>query len=293
MAKRGLADIKSKYKRSAAAKFDSLKSEPLGRIGVVPQTSQPQTELSWVEAIEKTIEDNGGAASLEKMYVGIAKYRDLSTNANWQATLRGVLYRDMKQRDQIVRLGLGVFGFKNAKAKKSTFQKIADKVAIKPAARHATIQGMLLEMGNFYGYETYTADPSSDFDGKKLGSIASLSKVPQFTFADLQKQTTKIDVLWFSKHTKRPFPKAAFEVENTPEFRRSLLKLYQLRDFKTEFYLVADESKKSLFDTRLDNDPFNQNKDDFLFRSFNQVTDLYIAAAQHFLLKEQFFPAKS
>ncbi len=282
-----------KYKRRATAKFDSLKSRRLGRIGVVPQTSPSKNELSWVEAIEKTIEDNGGAASLEKMYVGIAKYRDLSTNANWQATLRGVLYRDMRQRGQIVRLGLGVFGFKNASAKNSVFQNIADKVAIVPASRHATIQGMLLEMGNFYGYETYTADPSSDFDGKKLGSIASLAQVPQFTYPDLQKQSTKIDVLWFRKNTKRPFPKAAFEVENTPEFRRSLLKLYQLRDFKTDFYLVADESKKSLFNSRLDNDPFNQHKGDFLFRSFNQVTDLYVAAAQHFILKEQFFPVKA
>ena len=48
----------------------------------------------------------------------------------------------------------------------------------------------------------------------------------------------------------RPFPKFAFEVETTPEFRRALLRLYQLRDFDTALYVVADEAKRSLFEKR-------------------------------------------
>ena len=61
----------------------------------------PTKELPWTEAIEQVIEDNGGAASLEKMYVDILKYRDVSNNRAWQATLRGILYRDMKQSGRI------------------------------------------------------------------------------------------------------------------------------------------------------------------------------------------------
>ena len=246
-------------------------------------------ELSWIESIEQILKDNGGTASLEKMYQDIGRYRDLSGNQQWQATLRGVMYRDMRQRDRIVRVGLGVFGLKEAAEGKSTFQQVAQSQTVVPSSRHSTIQGMLLELGNFYGYETYTADPNSKFDEKRLGSIASMQEVPAFTFPDLLEQVKKIDVIWFSKRTQRAFPKAAFEVENTPEFRRSMLKLYQLRDYKTEFYLIADQDRKSLFEKRLDNDPFNDIRQEYIFRNFEQVSQLYVAAAEHFLLKEKFF----
>lgn len=247
-------------------------------------------ELNWVEAIEQVLRDNGGSASLERMYLDILKYRDVSNNRQWQATLRGILYRDMRQRDHFVRLGLGVFGLKNAATSQSTFNQIATNKQVAVSSQHSAIQGMLIELGNFYGYDTYTADPNANFDEKRLGSIASLAQIPDFTgFSDLLSQVRKIDVIWFSKRTQRSFPKAAFEVENTPEFRRSMLKLYQLRDYKTDFYLVAAEDKKSLFESRLNNDPFNSVRHDFLFRSFEEVSHLYVAAAEHFLLQERFF----
>lgn len=248
-------------------------------------------ELSWIEAIKQVLTDNSGAASLEKMYSDILKYRDVSTNNQWQATLRGILYRDMRQTDEIVRVGLGVFGLKNSAASQSTFQMVAKNRSVSTSSRHSTTQGMLIELGNFYGYDTYTADPNMYFDEKKLGSISSLSEVPSFTgFEDLLNQSKKIDVIWFSKRTQRSFPKKAFEVENTPEFKRSMLKLYQLRDLKTEFYLIADTEKESLFESRLNDDPFNNIRSEFNFRSFENVTRLYVAAAEHFLLKEKFFP---
>lgn len=247
-------------------------------------------KLDWLEAIEQVLKDNGGAATLGKMYADIAKYRDLSSNRHGQATLRGILYRDVRQNDRFVRVGLGVFGLKEAAAAHGTFRKVAERRSISTSSRHASTQGMLIELGNFYSYETYTADPNANFDEKLLGSMTSLAQVPSFTgFPDLLNQTKKIDVIWFSKRTQRPFPKAAFEVENTPEFGRSMMKLYQLRDFKTDFYLIADSKRKSTFETRLKNDPFHELKQEFRFRSFEQITRLYTAAAEHFLLKEQVF----
>ncbi len=248
-------------------------------------------ELSWMEAIERVLKDNGGSASLEKMYADILKFRDVSKNQHWQATLRGILYRDMRQRDRVVRVGLGVFGLKEAALAQSTFQQVVNRKTVLTSSRHSSTQGMLIELGNFYGYETYTADPNEYFDEKRLGNISSLPQVPNFTgFDDLLNQVKKIDVVWFSKRAQRAFPKVAFEVENTPEFGRSMLKLYQLRDFKTDFYLVADQNKQALFNKRLTNEPFDEMKEEFRFRSFEEVTQLYVAAAKHSLLKDQFFP---
>ncbi len=250
-------------------------------------------QLPWTEAIEKVIGDLGGAASLDKMYESIPQYRDLSANKQWKATLRGILYRDMKQRNRIVRLGLGIFGFAGTK-KKTLFQKVEAKDKVVTPSQHSSIQGMLIEMGNFYGFDTYTADPSASFDGKKLGNLASLQQMPSFVgYADLLDQAKKIDVIWFEKNTTRPFPIQAYEVENTPEFRRSMLKLYQLRNFTTEFFLVAQAAKESLFATRLNNDPYNKVKERFQFRSFEDVTALYISAAEHFILQEKFFPSSN
>ncbi|MFQ5799236.1 MAG: hypothetical protein ACE5JU_18465 [Candidatus Binatia bacterium] len=247
-------------------------------------------QLPWSEAIEQVITDNGDVASLDKMYTDILKYRDVSNNRRWKATLRGILYRDMRQRGRIVRVGLGVYGFKEKAAQQGIFQKIEARKSVKVSSRHSTTEGMLIELGNFYGYDTFTADSSAEFDGKPLGSIASLGDLPTFTgFADLLEQVKRIDVLWFNKRTKRAFPKVAYEVENTPEFRRALLKLYQLRDFKTDFFLIAEGKKRALFESRLNNDPFYEIKARFAFRSFEDVTYLYAAAAEHFLLRERFF----
>jgi len=64
-------------------------------------------QLPWHEAIEQVLRDNGGVASLEVLYRDIAQYRDLTTNREWKATLRGILYREMQRKGQIVRVGLG------------------------------------------------------------------------------------------------------------------------------------------------------------------------------------------
>lgn len=248
------------------------------------------SQLPWNEAIEQVIADNGGAASLDKMYVDVLKYRDVSSNRQWKATLRGILYRNMRQRGRIVRVGLGVFGFRDKTAPQGMFQKIEACKTIKASSRHSTTEGMLLELGNFYGYDTYTADPSTEFDGKPLSSIASLCELPSFTgFVDLLEQVKRIDVLWLKKRTTRAFPKVAYEVENTPEFRCAMLKLYQLRDFKTDFFLIGEEKKRALFESRLSDDPFYEVKDRFVFRSFENITRLYSVAVEHFLLREQFF----
>jgi len=244
----------------------------------------------WSAAIEQVIADNGGVASLEKMYVDVLGYRDVSNNRQWQATLRGILYRDMRERRRIVRVGLGVFAFSEKGVQHGAFQRIAAEGTVPVTSRHSTIQGMLVELGNFYGYDTYAADPSCDFDGKPLGSIVSLQELPAFTgFADLLEQARRIDVLWLKKRTAHAFPKAAYEVENTAEFRRAMLKLYQLRDFETQFYLIAADKKRALFESRLNDDPFFAIKGRFVFRTFDDVTHLYVAAVQHFLLREQFF----
>ena len=249
-----------------------------------------ERELPWQDAIEQVIADNGGAASLEKMYADIGRYRNLSTNRAWQATLRGILYLRVIPKGRVKRIGLGVYGFDDVSAPSTLFQQIEAQNPVTPSTRHADTQGMLLELGNFYRYDTYTADPSATFDNKPLRSIASLASLPPFTgFAELLDQAKKVDVVWLRKNTATPSPRFLFEVENTPEFGRSMLKMYQFRDFESNFCLIGDEEKRGVFLSRLKKDPFHEIEERFKFRTFADVTQLYAAAVQQQLHESTFF----
>lgn len=53
--------------------------------------------MTKIEAIVKLMEDNGGAASLKYIYENITKYYPTAKqSAEWEAGLRGVLYREKK-----------------------------------------------------------------------------------------------------------------------------------------------------------------------------------------------------
>jgi hypothetical protein len=148
---------------------------------------------------------------------------------------------------------------------------------------------MLLELGNFYRFNTYTADQTKEFDGKRLGSIASLQDLPAFTgFQDVLEKAKKIDVLWLTGRAGRAFPKFAFEVENSTDFTRSMLKMYQLRDFDAMFYLIAPANRENIFQARVNDDPFFAVRGKYVFRSFAQVTRLYQVAVEHFVLQNRF-----
>lgn len=246
-------------------------------------------ELPWSEAIEQVIADHGGTVSLERMYADILKYRDVSRNTRWKETLRGILYRDMETKKRIKRVGLGVFGFAHQSRAQTTFEQIVHEEKVKPIDNHSHVQGMLLELGNFYKFKTYTADPTKEFDGKQLGSIATLQELPAFTgFQDVLEKAKRIDVLWLTGRAARAFPKLAFEVENSTDFTRSMLKMYQLRDFDAIFYLIAPTDREHIFQARVNDDPFFAMRQKYVFRSFAQVTRLYQVAVEHFVLQSHF-----
>jgi hypothetical protein len=247
-------------------------------------------QLPWHKAIEQVLRDNDGVASLEVLYRDIVKYRDVTTNREWKATLRGILYREMQQKGYIVKVGLGVFALRSVAPKRTLFQRIVHGKEIKRKhLSHTDIEGMLVELGNFYGYDTYTADAKKFFDGKPLVSLATLKDLPPFTgFPDLLEQVRRIDVLWFERKP-RAFPKFAFEVETTPDFRRALLRLYQLRDFDTALYVISNAAKRNLFEKRLLDEPFHILRHRFVFRSFDDVLNIYQLQVQLVEEEERFF----
>ena len=55
--------------------------------------------MTKVEAIKKVLEDNGGIATWEIIYNEIERYYPMAkASMEWQAGIRGVLYREIKNQ---------------------------------------------------------------------------------------------------------------------------------------------------------------------------------------------------
>ena len=66
--------------------------------------------VTKVKALLSLMNDNEGAASWNYIYDNIEKYYpNIKVPKDWQAALRGVLYRELSNNRHFKRIGLGVF----------------------------------------------------------------------------------------------------------------------------------------------------------------------------------------
>ena len=143
--------------------------------------------------------------------------------------------------------------------------------------------GLITELGNTLGFDTYVADPTRKYKNKSLGNIASSKDVPE------QCKTipgiTRIDVIW-----SRPNPPFyMFEVEDKGTMRDALLRLYQARVFDTKFLVVCPSTNRDKFKKYVTMDPYNAIKDRYLFRSFDELYEIYESVMSNAKIKNQFF----
>ncbi|OYT70873.1 MAG: hypothetical protein CFK49_11580 [Armatimonadetes bacterium JP3_11] len=241
--------------------------------------------VKWSELIRKVIEQNE-QVSLQLLYQEAAKHRPLP-RGDWKKTLRGVLYREVR-RGLYQRIGLGVFALPKyaQQQQQSAYQAAAQRESYqtylsKQQDIHGAIQGMLLEIGNYLGYRTYTRDKSRTFDGKPLSSLCGLSKVPDFSYPQIVQITSQRDVVWFSQDAC-PFPKYIYDVENTTDFKNSMTNMSKLHNINARFVLVADERKRSRFEQILQDDSFKQIASRYTFRSYEQVVRFYFVCVEYY-----------
>lgn len=151
---------------------------------------------------------------------------------------------------------------------------------------HYDIQGILLELGNLLGYDTYVADPSRTYNDTTLGTLATLKEIPEFTLKRLLDTVKNIDVIWFEEE----FPKYCFEIEHTTGVTMGLLRLYQIRKITdAKFFIIAPNDIISKFQTEICKDPFHQIRQRYIFRSYTQLLQMFNQAKNYHKLKENFF----
>lgn len=109
---------------------------------------------------------------------------------------------------------------------------------------HSILEGRLLEIGNYRGYNTYCSDKSKKFNAKLLSDISSLGKCPELQFSDYD-LLRKIDVLWFKEKRNNLIPEKAFEIELSTGTWPGVGRMATLTDYSNvNFYIISNDLKK-------------------------------------------------
>lgn len=228
--------------------------------------------MTKVEAIRKLIEDNGGIATWDIIYSNIEKYYHAAKEMKeWQAGIRGVLYREIKNNRNFKKIGFGIFALKEYEEEK--IKAITEK---SPVRMHSFIEGICLELGNFEQFDTYTPDPTATFkDNILLNNLRTMNSLPLFTYQEIVEMVKRIDVLWFNKKGFK-FPKRAFEVvDSIGTLGDALTRTYQLVEFDLDFHIIGTKENKEKFKDRITKEPFIRVTSRYKYQSYEEIIDYY------------------
>jgi hypothetical protein len=228
-------------------------------------------ELTWEQAVEQAIIELGYIATLKQIYEVAPKYKK-SKGLTSHKTINLMV----QIHDNFVKLRPGLYGLKNHLDKlpneyNPCVKKTQDEENV---ITHSYVQGMLIEIGNLKGFKTFSPDKSGLFINKKIGEMTTQADIPKFTFDNIVQSTKYIDVIWFNE---RQFPNTVFEIENSTNFRNSLVKLVELQDFVTSMILIApkEANKINKFNKEIEKAAFASIKNRVKFFDYEYIERLY------------------
>lgn len=225
--------------------------------------------MTKVEALKNLMEDNGGSATWEMIYKNIEKYYPTAKRSReWQAGLRGVLYRELGKHFK--KIGLGIYALIDFKEDK------IEKISEQPPQRiHSIMQGICLEIGNFLNFDTYTADPSATYNNLALNNLATLRSLPPFTYEEILDSAKRIDILWFNKKGYQ-FPKRTIEiVDSIGTLEQALKRNIQLIEFNLDFYIVGKREYKVKIEREINREPYIRVKSRYKIRDYDDIIEIY------------------
>jgi hypothetical protein len=233
--------------------------------------------MTWEEAILWVLNQKGGVASLHDFYTDVSALLTQTQTRDSAHSIRAYLRR-LKQKKLIKQVGLSLYALCDVSPENPFYETALSESNVEHAlsnipknAVHGFIEGMLVDLGNFIGSETYTPDKHVVFNGKPLNELCSQRRLPNFTYKEVVESTAMIDVIWLQDG----FPIKTFDVEQTTDFKSALLRVYQLRDFNTQFFVVAPDSRRKAYQKRLLLKPFIEIQHAIRFLSYQEVYDAY------------------
>lgn len=223
------------------------------------------------EAVILAMKLNGGYATLGRLYQTAPKI----PGSKWGTkTPFATIRRIVQEHDEFFKIRPGLWALTSEKEKVLHLFSVEKAETKEREYSHYFFQGLVAEIGNLRGFQTFVPaqDKNKPYDKQKLGDIATLSKLYEFTYADVLRKAQTIDVAWFNI---RKYPNSFFEIEHSTDIYNSLLKFVELQDFRTNFYIVADSQRQGEFDDKLSLNAFAPIKSYVRFWNYDSVLDLH------------------
>lgn len=229
-------------------------------------------QLTWSEAIEKVMINNGYFATLKQLYEEVPKVKTYigKTPDN---TIREKVQRD--ERFTKIMPGLWALSEYLHKLPRHLNPLIQKSEIEQIEINHALIQGYMIQIGNMKGYKTYSPNKNALFLNEKLGDITSIDKCPSFTYDSVLQYVKNIDVIWFNE---RKYPSNVIEIEHTTNFRNSFLKFLELQDFATDMTIVAPQDRREQFEREISRPAFDAIGKKVVFRGYDYIEKNYSAS---------------
>jgi hypothetical protein len=208
--------------------------------------------MKQYEAVIETLEKLGGIATLGTLYQEVFKIQECQWNTK---TPLASIRRIVQERKEIYRIKPGLWGLTSHRKQLENNGIIIETEENKNSCimeefNHSYHQGILLEIGNIKGYQTFVPnqDKNKKFANTTLKKIRSLESIPPFSFPELVQRSSTIDVIWFNE---RRMPSHFFEVEHSTDIQNSLLKFYDLQDFYSKMYIVASKQREKEYEYKI------------------------------------------
>ena len=210
--------------------------------------------MTQPQAVIETIEMLGGIATLNQINQNIFKIEDCKWGTK---TPFASIRRIVRHTNGIYRIKPGLYALESNRKQLENngivvqTEQNQDSEIVK-VFNHAYYQGLLLEMGKMRHFNTFVPDQDKNrlfLNQSTLGEIKTLDTIPQYTYSNLVKRSSTIDVIWFND---RQMPHSFFEIEHSTDIQNSLLKFNDLQDLYVRMVIVADEKRRKEFLAKMD-----------------------------------------
>ncbi|MBC5683045.1 hypothetical protein [Ruminococcus hominis] len=225
--------------------------------------------MSQKDKVIDAMRRNGGYATFQQLnqLVDFSTWKTQTPQAN--------IRRIVQVHDEFFRIKPGLWALSECKEDVlKRFDIVENDTKSDDLFTHSYYQGIIVELGNMHNYKTYVPnqDKNKKFLERKLCELTTESELPEFTYDKIAKRAKTIDVIWFNE---RRMPFRFYEVEHSTNITNSLDKFYELQDFRADFYIIADESRRNQFDRLLERNIYSSIRNYVKFFNYENLINQY------------------
>lgn len=225
--------------------------------------------MSQKDNVIEAMRQNGGYATFQQLN-RLVDYSTWKTKTP-QASIRQIV----QVYDEFFRIKPGLWALAEYKDDVlRRFDIIENDGRSDEAFTHSYYQGIIVELGNMRNYKTYVPnqDKNKKFLEKRLCELTTEHELPCFTYEEIVRRARTVDVIWFNE---RKMPYRFYEVEHSTNITNSLDKFYELQDFRADFYIIADESRRRQFDSLIERNIYSSIRNYVRFFNYENLVNQY------------------